>query len=40
MHEDAVALVDQLSLAIQQDDKDTDTVPPAYPAQGMVVRGQ
>ena len=37
-HEDAVALVDQLSSAIQQDDKDTDTVPPAYPAQGMVVR--
>ena len=40
MREDAVALVDQLSSAIQQDDKDTDTVPPACPAQGMVVRGQ
>ena len=38
--EDAVALVDQLSLAIQQDDEDTDAVPPAYPTQGMVVRGQ
>ena len=36
--EDAVALVDQLSLAIQQDDEDTDTVPPAYPAQGMAVQ--
>ena len=38
--EDAVALVDQLSAAIQQDDKDTDAVPPAYPAPGMAVRGQ
>ena len=36
--EDAVVLVDQLSLAIQQDDEDTDAVPPAYPAQGMAVR--
>ena len=36
--EDAVALVDQLSSAIQQDDEDTDAVPPAYPAQGMAVR--
>ena len=35
--EDAVVLVDQLSSAIQQDDEDTDTVPPAYPAQGMAV---
>ena len=39
-HEDAVALVDQLSSAIQQDDEDTDAVPPAYPAQGMVVQGR
>ena len=31
--EDAVTLVDQLSSAIQQDDEDTDAVPPAYPAQ-------
>ena len=38
--EDAVALVDQLSLAIQQDDENTDAVPPAYPAQGMAVRGR
>ena len=38
--EDTVALVDQLSSAIQQDDEDTDAVPPAYPAQGMAVRGQ
>ena len=38
MCEDAVALVDQLSSAIQQDDEDTDAVPPAYPAQGMAVR--
>ena len=38
--EDAVALVDQLSSAIQQDDEDTDAVPPAYPAQGMAVRGR
>ena len=38
--EDAIALVNQLSSAIQQDDEDTDAVPPAYPAQGMVVRGQ
>ena len=35
--EDAVALVNQLSSAIQQDDEDTDAVPPAYPAQGMEV---
>ena len=40
MREDAIALVDQLSSAIQQDDEYTDTVPPAYPAQGMEVRGQ
>ena len=40
MREDAVALVDQLSSAIQQDDEDTDAVPPAYPAQGMAVRGR
>ena len=33
-------LVDQLSSAIQQDDENTDAVPPAYPAQGMAVRGQ
>ena len=33
-------LVDQLSSAIQQDDEDTDAVPPAYPAQGMAVRGR
>ena len=38
--EDAVALVDQLSSAIQQDDENTDAVPPAYPAQGMAVRGR
>ena len=38
--EDAVALVDQLSLAIQQDNEDTDTVPRACPAQGMAVRGR
>ena len=38
--EDTVALVDQLSSAIQQDDEDTNAVPPAYPAQGMAVRGQ
>src|ERR1700744_6370708 len=30
--EDAVALVDQLSSAIQRDDENTDAVPPAYPA--------
>ena len=35
--EDAIALVDQLSSAIQQDNEDTDAVPPAYPAQGMEV---
>ena len=35
--EDAVTLVDQLSSAIQQDNKDTDAVLPAYPAQGMEV---
>ena len=40
MREDAVALVDQLSSAIQQDDENTDAVPPAYPAQGMAVRGR
>ena len=39
-HEDAVALVSQLSSAIQQDNKNTDAVPPAYPAQGMAVRGR
>ena len=33
-------LVNQLSSAIQQDDEDTDAVPPAYPAQGMAVRGR
>ena len=33
-------MVNQLSSAIQQDDEDTDVVPPAYPAQGMAVRGQ
>ena len=38
--EDAITLVDQLSLAIQQDDEDTDAVPPAYPAQGMEVQGR
>ena len=38
--EDAIALVDQLSSAIQQDDEDTDAIPPAYPAQGMAVRGR
>ena len=38
--EDAITLVDQLSLAIQQDDENTDAVPPAYPAQGMAVRGR
>ena len=38
--EDAITLVDQLSSAIQQDNEDTDAVPPAYPAQGMVVRGR
>ena len=38
--EDAVMLVDQLSLAIQQDDEDTDAIPPAYPAQGMEVQGR
>ena len=40
LREDAVALVDQLSSAIQQDDEDTNAVPPAYPAQGMAVRGR
>ena len=38
-HEDAVALVNQLSSAIRQDDEDTDTVPPAYPAHDMDVQG-
>ena len=38
--EDAIALVDQLSSAIQQDDENTDAVLPAYPAQGMAVRGR
>ena len=40
MREDTITLVDQLSSAIQQDDEDTDAVPPAYPAQGLAVRGQ
>ena len=35
--EDTIALVDQLSSAIQQDDEDTDAVLPACPAQGMAV---
>ena len=38
--EDAVALVDQLSSAIQQDNENTGAVLPAYPAQGMAVRGR
>ena len=40
MREDAVALVNQLSSAIQQDNEDTDAVPSAYPAQGMAIQGQ
>ena len=35
--EDTIALVDQLSSAIQQDDEDTNAVLPVYPAQGMAV---
>ena len=38
--EDTIMLVDQLSLAIQQDDEDTDAVLPAYPAQGVDIRGR
>ena len=38
--EDTITLVDQLSMAIQQDDENTDAVLPAYPAQGMAVRGR
>ena len=38
--EDAAVLVDQLSSAIQQDNEDTNAVPPAYPAQGMEVQGR
>ena len=33
-------MVNQLSLAIQQDDEDTNVVLPAYPAQGMAIRGR
>ena len=40
MREDALLLVDQLSSAIQQDDENTNAVPPAYPAQGMEVQGR
>ena len=40
MRADTVALVDQLSSAIQQDDENTGAVLPAYPAQGMAVRGR
>lgn len=35
--EDAIAVVDQLSMAIQQSDKNTPAVPLAYPAQGMDI---
>ena len=38
-HADAVTLVDQLSSAIQEDDENSKQVLPAYPAQGMGVRG-
>ena len=37
--EDAVTLVDQLSSAIQEDNENTESVPPAYPTQGMGVQG-
>ena len=36
---EAARLVDRLSTLIQEDDKNTDSLPPAYASQGVGVRG-